>query len=160
MIRPFTILFAIVVCVGIGCRSSKAPAETVSVSEKADNELVSIKAMSIYIDGAEWQAATYGINQMGTFWVVKGTHEDGSVFSVMLPDPLATTSYAVAQGGPVSVTYSTTRENGFTFFAPYSANNGSVKTSVQNGYLHGSLDVTLSNNAIQKKCVGVFTIKL
>lgn len=165
MMRAIAILFLGVSLAFGACKTSSQtappPLHTTEVTIANDpHSGAPTVGMAINIDGTLWHAASYGINQLGTFWVVKGTHADGSVFSIMLPDPLATAEYPVEQGGPVSVTYSTNREKGFLYFAPFSANNGTIKTTLADGYLHAHVEVTISNNAIQKKCIGTFSIKL
>lgn len=116
--------------------------------------------MAINMDGTLWQADSLVIHQMGTFWLVKGSAADGSVFSIMLPQPLATKEYPVTQGGEVSLTYSTSRAKGHVYFAPFSSNNGWVKTTLANGYLSGSLEVTITNSGHNKQCIGTFSLKL
>jgi hypothetical protein len=118
------------------------------------------EGMAINISGEMWQAETYEVLQLGTFWVVKGTAADASVFSIMLPEPLANKEYEIVQGGDVSITYSTSRAKGFLFLAPYSDNNGWVKTTLHNGHLQGNIEVTVTNGGNPIKCVGMFNIKL
>jgi len=134
-----------------------APTEVVASDTNAGAPAI---GMAINIDGILWHAETFSVIKMGTFWIVKGTAADASVVSIMLPDPLANKEYGVVQGGDVSVTYSTSRAKGFLFLAPYSDNNGWVKTTLDGGYLSGNLDVTVSNGANPIKCVGMFNIKL
>lgn len=116
--------------------------------------------MSINIDGVLWQAETYGINQLGTFWLVKGTAADGSVFSIMLPDPLTTAQYTVGEGGTVNITYGPKNESKLVNVLPLSGKDGWVKTTLADGYLRGNLEVSVSNGGIPKKCTGMFSIKL
>ncbi len=148
----------------LGCKSTTntsasntAYLQPVAVSNDKGAPTVGI---AINIDGALWHAASYEIQRMGIFWVVKGLGADNSAFSIMLPDPLATAAHTVSQGGPVSVTYSKAPGKGPTYLAPYSENNGWVNTTLADGYLRGSLEVTLNSGGDLKKCMGTFSIKL
>ncbi len=143
-------------------RTSISVASTTPTEVAADDPNAGVPAlgMAINIGGMQWQAETYSVIKMGTFWIVKGTAADASVVSIMLPDPLTNKHYAVVQGGDVSVTYSTSRAKGFLFLAPYADNNGWVKTTLDNGHLRGNLEVTVSNGGNPMKCAGMFNIKL
>lgn len=118
------------------------------------------EGMAINIDGTLWHAENYSVNQMGTFWVIKGSGADTSVFSIMLPKIKSAQYFQVEQGGEVSVTYSIGRTKGFLFFAPFAENNGWVKTELLDGYLTGNFEVNVSNGALTKKCTGMFSIKM
>lgn len=149
----FLILFS-------ACKVQNVPGDATGngLSTNAANSMQQ-EGLRADIDGTPWSADTYGIVPMGDFWIVKGTATDGSVFSIMLPEINGSQYHRVLQGGTVSVTYSTNRDKGFLFFAPFSNDNGWVKTETSSGYITGSFEVTISNGAIPKLSTGAFIIK-
>jgi hypothetical protein len=120
--------------------------------------------MAINIDGALWHADQYSLVQMGESWLVKGTSVDNTIFSILLPNPLATAEYKIVKGGNVSITHTTGSgwRKGQAFYAPYSAEeNGWVKTVLADGYLRGTIEATLSAGVgSEVVCKGNFSVKL
>ncbi|CAN5284281.1 hypothetical protein BH09BAC1_BH09BAC1_13500 [soil metagenome] len=162
------IYFSLMVLFALGCKTNKEAAkETMPMSVvsqpaplQAMDDGAKTQGISVNIDGTLWNAESYSLVKMGTFWVIKGLGKDKAVFSIMLPDPLITMQYTVSQGGAVSITYSKAPEKGLTYLAPYSDNNGWVKTSVNDGYLQGTLDVTLNSGGETKHCIGMFALPI
>jgi len=120
--------------------------------------------MAISFGGELWHADQYSLVQMGESWLVKGTSVDNTIFSILLPSPLATTEYKVSKGSRVSITHTTGSgwRKGQAFYAPYSAEeNGWVKTVLADGYLRGTIEVTLTSGVGSNVfCKGSFSVKV
>ncbi len=165
MKTAIAILFLSIAMLSVSCKASKQVTEndretsvTTEITKNNFGEFT--EGLALNIDGSLYHADTYTINQMGTFWIVKGTMPDSAVFSIMLPEIKGAQKYTVQQGGEVSVTYATSKAKGFLFFAPFAENNGWVKTELLEGYLKGSFEVAVNNGAVQKMCTGMFSIKM
>ena len=120
--------------------------------------------MSALINGNAWKTESVTLNPLGNLWVIKGADEEGRVLSLTLPRADGVLSLPVEKGGTTTITWSVSREEGFTYAAPYNGYDNSgiiVITLNEPGYLAGEFHSPVSNGGkvinIEK---GQFSVRL
>lgn len=156
--RYIITVLSVLVMLGFGaCTSNKSTASN-GLKNQAPIPVPNNGEIQATIDGNTWESKDIEMSRLGDFLVIKGADSDARSFIITLPYQLSEQTYELKNGGQATITWSVSREEGWSFKSPYSKGiDGTVTvTEITESTVSGTYKASLSNSGREIEVSGTF----